>query len=224
MLATGSSDRGVGDSDHTRNPEAADFIEMVAVRNSIEAALVGSTALNYSPAELLPVYLSQGFSPKRMFVARIDGRIVGRAVIEWSLAEGSSSSWVTAEVLPAHRGRGIGGALFDMVESVTVAAGRPILQSEILHTATTWRRPAALTHRIRRSTDQRPRRPFSHRTRIPVGTDRPGQLSRSACRLVGAGSGLRAARAAAGDEYALVSWTGRTPAERIDDLVVLGPG
>ena len=124
------------------------------MRNEIETALVGSTALNYSPAELLPVYLAQGFSPKRIFVARADGRMVGRAVIEWSLAQGTSSSWVTAEVLPEFRGRGIGGALFDMVESLSLDAGRAILQSEILHTATAGRRPVAVPDRLRRSPDE----------------------------------------------------------------------
>ena len=221
MLATGLQIDELPVPTTLATPEAAAFVEMVAVRNSIEAALVGSTALSYSPAELLPVYLSQGFSPKRMFVARIDGRIVGRAVIEWSVAEGSASSWVTAEVLPAHRGRGIGGALFSMVESISVAAGRPILQSEILHTAT----------------------PGGDRLPSPTGygdlpisdpgvrflTARGYQLEQTArvsfLDLPADSSALdlayRAARAAAGDQYALVSWSGHTPAERIDDLVVL---
>ncbi len=202
-------------------PAARDFIEMVGVRNAIETAIVGSTALNYSPAELLPVYLAQEFSPKRLFVARVDGRIVGRAVMEWSLAEGTSSSWVTAEVLPDFRGRGIGGALFDTVEAMSLQSGRETLQAEILHTATTGGR------RLRSPTgfgdlpmndpgvqfltargyalEQTARVSF---LRLPVDDAALAQL-------------FARATAAAGERYSLVSWTGETPRSRIDDLVVL---
>ena len=37
-------------------PSAAGFIEMVGLRNAIEAQALGSDALSCTPAELLPVY------------------------------------------------------------------------------------------------------------------------------------------------------------------------
>src|SRR3954447_20367269 len=75
-------------------PAAADFIEMVAVRNAIEAGLLGSDALACTPAELLPVYQAAEFEPKRIFVAKVDGRTVGRSVMQWSIAERTTSTWL----------------------------------------------------------------------------------------------------------------------------------
>src|SRR6476660_9539264 len=68
------------------DPAAAGFIEMVAVRNAIETHLLGSDALSCTPAELLPIYQAQQFEPGRIFVARVDGRQVRRAVLQWSIA------------------------------------------------------------------------------------------------------------------------------------------
>ena len=221
MLATGLRIEELAIPADLEVPEARDFIEMVGVRNAIEAALVDSTALSCTPAELLPVYLAQEFSPKRLFVARVDGRIVGRAVIEWSLAQGTSSSWITAEVLPEFRRRGIGGALSDMVESVSLESGRATLQVEILHTAT--------------GGGERLRSPTGFGD-LPMGD--PGVqflLSRgyaleqtarmSFLQLPADAAALERlfARAAdaAGERYSLVYWTGRTPTDRVDDLIVL---
>src|SRR6478735_206242 len=115
------------------DPDAAGFIEMVGVRNAIEAQLLGSGALALTPAELLPMYQAQEFEPKRVFVARVDGAVVGRGILQWSIAEGTTSTWVIAEVLEEFRRRGIGAALFDRVEALALESGRPVLQSEALH-------------------------------------------------------------------------------------------
>ena len=221
MLTTGLRIEELAIPKNLEAPEAQDFIEMVKVRNAIETALVGSTALNYSPAELLPVYLSQGFSPKRIFVARARGRIVGRAVIEWSVAQGTSSSWVIAEVLPEFRGRGIGGELFETVESVSRSAGRAILQSEILHTATIGgdRLPSPTGFGDLPVSDPGVRFLLA-RGYVLEQTARVSFLRLPADDVALEKLFARATRAA-GDDYSLVSWMGRTPGDRIDDLIVL---
>lgn len=200
---------------------AADFNEMVGVRNAIETALVGSTALNYSPPELLPVYLSQGFNPKRIFVARVDGRIVGRAIIEWSLAQGTTSSWVIAEVLPEFRGRGIGGALFETVESLSLEAGRATLQSEILHTATVGgeRLPSPTGFGDLPMSDPGVRFLLARGYALEQ-TARVSFLGLPVDDVALERLLARATRAA-GDDYSLVCWTGSTPGDRIEDLIVL---
>jgi len=202
-------------------PDAADFVEMVKVRNAIETALLGSDALGCTPGELLPAYLAQDFEPKRIFVARVDGRLVGRSVMQWSIADGTSSTWVSAEVLEDFRRRGIGSALFDRVQELALDAGRPTLQAEALHTSAPGgeRLPSPtgygdlpigdpgvrfLTHRGYRL-EQIERVSF---LRLPADAAALEQT-------------FAAARAAAGDQYSLVSWTGRTPPERIADLLVL---
>jgi GNAT superfamily N-acetyltransferase len=198
----------------------AEFIEMVEVRNAIESALLGSSALACTPAELLPVYQAQEFEPKRIFVARVDGRMVGRAVLQWSIAEGTTSSWMVAEVLGGFRRRGIGSALFERVEHLAIASGRPTLQAEALHTATVGGRrlpsptghgdlPAAdpgvefLTHRGYRL-EQIERVSF-----LDLPLDRAARQT------------YVQARAFAGDRYSLIHWAGATPENWLADLITL---
>ncbi|MET4582097.1 GNAT superfamily N-acetyltransferase [Conyzicola nivalis] len=111
-------------------PDAGDFIEMTRVRNRIEAESAGSYDLAMMPSELLPAWRAQAFEVKRMFVARVDGAIVGRAIVELPL--GTPIAWITVEVLAEHRGRGIGSALYATIEQVAVAADTPVLQGYVI--------------------------------------------------------------------------------------------
>jgi len=203
------------------DPGAADFIEMVAVRNAIEADLLGSDALSCTPAELLPHYQAQEFEPKQIFVAKVDGRIVGRSILEWSIAEGTSSSWLVNEVLPEFRGRGIGSALFSRVEELAIASGRPTVQVEAVHTATRGgaRLPSPtgfgdlpmadpgvrfLTRRGYRLEQ------IERASRLPLPLD-----------LAAVRQEFAKAKDAAGESYSLVYWTGATPPVWLADLIVL---
>jgi len=203
------------------DPDAAGFIEMVGVRNAIEVQLLGSGALALTPAELLPMYQAQEFEPKRVFVARVDGAVVGRGILQWSIAEGTTSTWVIAEVLEEFRRRGIGAALFDRVEALALESGRPVLQSEALH------KPAAGGARLPSPTgygdvpaDDPGVRFLTHRgyrleqierisfLDLPVPT---WLLNQHHDQLLEAVRG----------QYSLVTWTGGTPAEWIPDVIVL---
>ncbi|MDQ3656495.1 MAG: GNAT family N-acetyltransferase [Chloroflexota bacterium] len=115
-------------------PEFADFAEMVDIRNEIEATALGSWALSVTAEELLPQYQKQEYDPSRLFVARIDGKIVARGGLSWSTAEGTNVTWVFADVLPAFRNRGIGGALLGHLEDLALASGRTIVQTDAIHT------------------------------------------------------------------------------------------
>jgi GNAT superfamily N-acetyltransferase len=111
----------------------ADFVEMTRVRNEIEAASVGNFDLAMTPEELLPEYHSR-YEPKRVFVARIDGRIVGRSVHELQSGSDVRSAWLHAEVLPDYRRRGIGKALYRRVLEIALADKRSVLQGFAHHT------------------------------------------------------------------------------------------
>ena len=68
-------------------PDTADFIATafiatVEVRNAAEADGYGTDELSATAAELLPVWLDQEYEPKQLFAARVDGRIVARAIFE----------------------------------------------------------------------------------------------------------------------------------------------
>jgi len=203
------------------DPAAADFVEMTNVRNAIESEAIGSNALAVTATELLSVYRFRGHDPKRIFVARIDGRIVGRAILNWSIAPGSASSWITAEALPAMRGRGIGSALFDHVEGLARQSGRPIVQTDPVHTATVGgqRVPSPTGYGDVPAADPGVRFLIARGYRLeqvglisfldlPVDPD------------VLAAAERRAAHAS-GSDYEIAGWTGRTPARWILDMATL---
>ena len=121
-------------------PEALDgqdgaaFSEMARVANDIEAAVIGNYDLASEPAELLPIYHNQ-YEPKRVFLARVDGQIVGRGIHELQSGDDVRSAWLHAEVLPEFRRRGIGAALYDRVEQIARSDKRAVLQSFAHHRA-----------------------------------------------------------------------------------------
>lgn len=103
-------------------PGGFDFVAGIGIRNIVEADAFGTPDLQCEPAEQLPYYQDPA-RPQRMILARRDGRWVGRA--RYELEPTATTAWVNVEVLPAHRGRGVGKALADEVECILVAEGRP---------------------------------------------------------------------------------------------------
>lgn len=107
----------------------SDFAEMVRVRNEIEADAVGNYDLAYEPAELLPMW-QRSWEHKVMNVARVDGRIVGRAIYEYDDAS-SRTAWLSVEVLTAFRRQGIGSALYDTLVEMARSDGKTVLQGYV---------------------------------------------------------------------------------------------
>jgi GNAT superfamily N-acetyltransferase len=202
-------------------PDAADFAEMVDVRNAIETDVMGTDALNYTARELLPNYQVQEYEPMRLFVARVDGRIVGRAILSWSTAEDAGASWLVAEVLREFRNRGIGNALFDHMTAIALQSGRHTLQTEVVHSRPdTGERLVSPTGFGSLSTDDPGVRFMLRRgyrleqvSRISF-LDLPVDPDDLAARR-------RHAESAAGDDYRVITWTGRTPARWTGDLATL---
>jgi len=202
-------------------PDAAGFIEMVSVRNAIETQLLGSDALACTPAELLPVYQAQEFEPSRIFVARVDGRMVGRGILQWSIADGTTSSWVLAEVLEEFRHRGIGAALFDRVEGLAQESGRPVLQSEPMH------KPVPGGARLPSPTgfgdvpaDDTGVRFLTHRGYRLEQVERVSFLDLPIPERLVSENYERLLEQVRG-EYSLVEWASGTPGEWVDDFIQL---
>jgi len=203
------------------DPEAAEFIAMVGVRNAIETQLLRSDALACTPAELLPMYQAQQFEPKRIFVARIDGRQVGRGILQWSIADGTASSWVIVEVLEEFRRRGIGTALFELIEGLALASGRPVLQSEAMHTPA----PGGARHASPTGFGDLPVDDAGVRVLTGRGY-RLEQISRVSFLDLPVPATVLAQHCdelsePLRGEYSLVQWTGSTPMEWTSDLILL---
>ena len=68
-------------------PDAAEFLACVEVRNAVNRHDSGTDDLTYTAEELLPGWLKTAFEPKRMFAARLDGRLVARGIYSRSLGQ-----------------------------------------------------------------------------------------------------------------------------------------
>jgi GNAT superfamily N-acetyltransferase len=197
------------------------WAEMVAVRNEIEAAALGSFDLAADPGGLLIEYHDRWFD-RRIHLARVDDRIVGRAFVELPLEDGSRVAVVEVEVHPDWRGRGIGTALLELGEAKAAEAHRDVLQAWIIHT---------------RGTEDEPRiTPPTGFGSVPASDPGVGflrarewtleqiyRISRLdlAASAEQTAEGLRRGREAAGEAYDVLVWAGATPEERREDQALL---
>ena len=104
-------------------PGGADFIRSVEVGNEVEVIGYGTADVTYEPDEELPIF-SNPHEPKHLLVARVDGVIVARGLCEVTIGDSADTAWLTTEVLPEFRRRGIGAALADAVEELARSSGK----------------------------------------------------------------------------------------------------
>ena len=211
--ANGAGSTGAGST-------GADFIATVEVRNAAEADGYGTDELSVTAAELLPVWLDRKYEPKQLFAARLNGRIVARAIFETRpLAEGNTA-WVDVQVHPQFRRRGIGTALADQLETLATEDHRMNLVVSTVSKAVAGERllsptgfgsvPAGnaevrfllgrgfrLEQVIRTS-----------RLALPVAADIVDGL-------------VEQSKQRAGSDYRLHQWSGRTPDRWLDDMALL---
>ncbi|MGY4857209.1 GNAT family N-acetyltransferase [Cryobacterium sp. AP23] len=198
----------------------ADFAAAAAVRNAVEEHAYGTGVLAHSAEEQLPAWLMQRHEPRRLFVARVDGVIVARAVYETLAEPGSEFAWFTVEVLPEYRRRGIGTALAELLDSIADAEHRTI---SVVYAMS----PDAPGERLSAPTG------FGS---VPAGNPEVRFLLHRGYRLeqvergsilplpvdpVALAAKFAAAQSRAGDAYAVLSWTGPTPARWLDDFALL---
>jgi GNAT superfamily N-acetyltransferase len=198
----------------------AEFAEMTSVRNEIEEAVVGSRVLAFEAGELLPIW-QDVHEPKRLLVARVEERIVGRAMYEYTTETDDQVGWVQIEVLADFRRRGIGQALYDALVTLARTDGRTVLQSAFLgrvdvpgprvESPTGFGSVPALDDGAR----------FAARLGFQLEqVYRASKIDLPTDPLLLAGLRSRA-ELAAGQDYRVLTWEGRTPENRIDDLALL---
>lgn len=201
-------------------PDAADFIEMTHVRNEIEADTLGNRDLCYEPAELLPNW-QDPYQPQRLMVARVDGRIVARAVYEAPIEEGSRDAWLAIEVLPEFRRRGIGAALYERLAAMCAADGRAIQQGYFIHKRSDGSEQLPSPTGFGSIPLDNPETRFLLARGFTL--EQVERMSRMALPVDEADFArlFDAALAAAGDDYRTVRWTGRTPEQWVAGVALL---
>jgi GNAT superfamily N-acetyltransferase len=192
------------------SPDAADFIEMVNVRNEIEADIMGNRDLAYEPAELLP-HWQDPYRPQVCLVARVDGRIVARAIYEAPIEAGSMEVWFAIEVLPAFRRRGIGSAIFDRLHAMGVADGRTVEQADVIHPRANSEDLVPSPTGFGAVPRNNPETQFLLKRGFALEqVERISRLAFPVDETLFA-TALAAAQEAAGADYRVIQWTGRTP-------------
>lgn len=194
-----------------------DFVDVCDLRNEIEESFVGTRELAVSPEEMLPHWLD----PKTIteaWLARIDGRLVGRGMFIHHPEDSIAS--VLVQVRPESRRRGIGATLYEIVREHAEAAGKDVFQTSFYSLP-----------------DEPGPRIFPPAEAGSVAADAPGsrfavqrgfvvQLILRYSRLdlpietEVFERHLREAEAAAGVDYRVVRWEGHTP-ERWQDAMAL---
>lgn len=194
-------------------PDAADFVEMVAVRNRVYAEISGHDDNRISADELLPTYQPDEYQRRLMWVIVDDDRIVGRAGIDLPLEPGSNVAFWLVELLHDVWGRGIGTAAYNLIESVARQNGRTVLQSWAEHPDAAGDRLASPTGFGGIPLDHVARFYLRHGfTLEQVERNSAFDLLQPIDRV----EKLLAAAAEAARDYRLVQWFAPTPPEYVD--------
>ncbi|PPF89762.1 N-acetyltransferase [Subtercola sp. Z020] len=213
--------------DSLEGPGAADFRASIDVRNASEAKAYGTVEVVYPPEGLFAAW-HDPHEQKTLWVARVDGRVVGRAVHESQLGTESEVGWGDVDVHPAFERLGIGRALSDAVEQRARALG----QRRLLSYAVSPNPPAASPGDLPRrwlvpptGYGSLPRDNREVRFLLARGyrLEQVERASRLALPIDDAAvaDARRDARSAAGAQYDVVTWLGPTPARWLTDLAQL---
>ena len=197
------------------------FAGMMAVRNAVEIAGYGIPEVAVSAEEMLPHYLDEN-EPKRVLLARVGEAIVGRAVLERQLDDseaGAEVGWLDVQVLPEFQGRGIGRALSDAIEDLARELGQSRLITYAVSADAPGERLVAPTGFGSVAAGNREVRFLLARGWTLEQVERGSRFALPADPA--ALAALRAAAEMHSPDYRVLTWSGATPAELLDDLATL---
>ncbi|GAA1964976.1 GNAT family N-acetyltransferase [Microbacterium deminutum] len=115
--------------------DAADFREMVRVRNVVYREISGHDDGSVPADELLPNLKPDEYRVLLAWIVVDDGRVVGRAMVELPSETDSKLAFWRVELLREVWGRGIGSAAYALIEKTAREHGRTILQAWAEHPA-----------------------------------------------------------------------------------------
>jgi GNAT superfamily N-acetyltransferase len=199
------------------SPSAQDFVEAIEVGNVVAIESFGTPDIVYEPAEELPQYRNP-YQPKRLLVARAEGRIVAQGTTETQTGDKADTSWVEVLVHPEFRGRGIGRALADRVEETVQADGRRKVIAYVAGRETAGHRLASPTGFGSIAADDRATR-FLHARGYSF--EQVERMSRLELPVPGLDTLVATAQLASGADYRVHTWVGRTPERWLEDRAIL---
>lgn len=109
--------------------DAADFVEMIRVRNLVYREINGNGDDDVTPDQLLPHYQPDEHGRRSTWVVLVDGEFVGRAGLDIPLEEGSRLAYWEIELLERVWGRGIGQAAHELIVAACNDEDRSVLQA-----------------------------------------------------------------------------------------------
>lgn len=201
-------------------PNATDFIACIEVRSAVWSHDSGTQDEVRPPEEMLPGWRKQEFEPKRMLLARLDGRPVGRGIAEYRLGDAADTAWLAVEVIPDARGRGIGRALAERVE----ALAREARATKFIVYAPCWRvggprlaAPTGFGDVAADTAESRLLQSLGYRLeQVERGSRLPLPVDAAVLEAMQGEAG-----AAAGGEYRIHTWVDATPPEWREDIAHL---
>lgn len=115
--------------------DAADFREMVRLRNLVYEEISGHDDESMPADELLPLFQPRPEVKRFSWIAVFHGEVVGRAGLDLPQEDGARTGSYLIELRRSAWGHGIGRAAFAMIEPIARAHGRTVLQSWAAHPA-----------------------------------------------------------------------------------------
>lgn len=194
-----------------------DFVRMIEVVGVVDELSYGNRELYYEPIEELPDY-NDPFYPYRVFLARVDGLIVGRGLYKADLDDNNDSAWASIAVLPEYRHRGIGVALAERVEAVAREYGKAKLLSYMGAQDAPGEHLLSPTGFGSVPADNRDVKFLLTRG---YSFEQVERLSRLPLPVENVDALVDAAAAASGPDFALHTWIGATPERWLADVAVL---
>ena len=200
------------------------FREWLAVSDAAEVAVHGLRELVWEPDEYLPMCHEPG-APSRLFAVRDEtGATIAAGSYDTKQEPGTSNCWLAVGVAPEHLRRGVGTLLADHLEGIARAEGRTQCKT---YAVSRQVGPASGPGYVQAPTGFGAVPEDEAGVRFLTGRGwRFGQVNRvSRLPLPADHSVVRElhdrASSAAGPDYAVHAWTGRTPDEWLEGIALL---
>ncbi len=116
-------------------PDARDFREMARMRNLVYTEIAGHDDHAMPADELLALYRPIAAQLRLLWIAVLDGEVVGRVGLDLPQEAGARTGFWLIELRRSAWGRGIGRAAHELIERTAREHGRTILQSWAEHPA-----------------------------------------------------------------------------------------